>query len=120
MSVAGQRMVTLLHHFGGKREGLTAILVKEGGKGQASKVLVSWPLSGEMVFNARTGREHKKPRAPWRLSKEDVEAFCEMAGTKPIPPKPLPALKGRGGKVPDKDSAMDRKNKRRQLSWVGE
>lgn len=115
---ADSREVTLLHHFGGTRTGLIGVLAIEGNRGGASKVLVNWPLAGEVVFNARTGREHKRPRGAWRLSKEDVAAFCAMAGTKPIAAKPLAPLKGRGGKTIDKDSPLARKNARRQLSMV--
>lgn len=114
-----RREVTLLHHFGGTKVGLVGVLAKEGSKGQASKVLVHWPLNDDIVFNARTGRMHKRPRGPWRLAKEDVEAFCEAAGAKPVPPKPLAPLRSNGNKPIDKDSPLDRKNARRQLSWVG-
>lgn len=78
-----QRKVTLRHRFGGTKEGLTGELVIAGKGGGTSKVSVFWPLNGILIFSALTGLEVGSPRGPWRLSEEDVAAFCEELGLKP-------------------------------------
>jgi hypothetical protein len=115
MSDPGTRDVVLVHHMGSKRLGLVGLLERVGGK--RFRVYVKWPLHDVLVFNAQTGREHGRPRGPWRLSDEDVEAFCKVAGISKKTVKPLAPLRPRGGDGPiDKDSELDRKNRRRQLS----
>ena len=78
-----KREVTLIHSMGGKKEGLTGELFKEGAGNKTSKVFVNWPLHGELCFSAVTGLESGKPRGQWKLSPEDVAAFCEAIGLRP-------------------------------------
>lgn len=75
-----QRAVILLHRFGGSKEGLSGELILLG-KGRVS---VFWPLNGVLLFSALTGLEVGAPRGPWRLSEEDVAAFCKELGRNPV------------------------------------
>jgi hypothetical protein len=113
-----RRTVTLLHRFGGMKEGLTGLLAIEGSKNLASKVYVDWPLNEQLVFVAATGRMHKRPRGTWRLSEEDVNAFCEAAKIPPQYKKPLRPLSGPRKPV-DRDSPADRKFRARQQTIPG-
>lgn len=82
------REVILLHRGGGQKLGLTGKLWIAGKNGRTSKVMVSWPLNGILVFTALTGREQGNPKGPWRLSEEDVKMFCAELNLVPRDPKP--------------------------------
>lgn len=84
------RSVTLLHRLGSTKSGLAGDLLVSGKGGGTSKVSVHWPLDGILLFSALTGRESGSPHGPWRLSDEDVEAFCAELKLKPALPKARP------------------------------
>ena len=102
------RKVTLLHRFGGQKDGLDAALDTTQPP-KTAKVLVQWDLHGVLEFSAMTGLEHRNPRGQWRLSDEDVQAFCWALKVRPIRRKLAP-LKERTPKQKKADP--------RQLSLV--
>jgi len=82
-----KRAVTLLHRLGSTKLGLEGELILGGKNGKTSKVSVRWPLDGVLLYSALTGLEVGSPHGPWRLSPEDVAAFCAELGLKPTAPR---------------------------------
>lgn len=75
--------MTLVHRLGSTKTGLVGSLdLSQAPK--TANVHVPWDLHGILEFSACTGLEHGKPRGQWRLSEEDVQAFCEALKIKPI------------------------------------
>ena len=106
--VVVKRRVTLVHKFGGTKAGLVGTLDMSQ-QPKTAKVHVAWDLHGLLIFSAASGYEHGRPRGPWRVSDDDVAAFCEALKIKPIVRKVSP-LKERKPK-PEKHDP-------RQLSLV--
>lgn len=103
-----KRDVELVHRLGSRKYGLVGTLVLTASP-KTSRVTVPWDLHGIIEFSATSGLEVGKPRGQWRLSEEDVAAFCEALKIKPIARKLAP-LKPRKPKLESVDP--------RQLSLV--
>lgn len=103
-----KRNVELVHRLGSRKLGLVGTLERTASP-KTSRVAVPRDLHGALVFNALTGLEVGNPRGQWRLSPEDVDAFCEALGVRPVQRK-LGPLKSRKPKTPPPDP--------RQLSLV--